>query len=117
MRGPGQSVLVVDDDPSLRMLVRVNLELEGFVVREAGTVDDARAEVDAARPAVVFLDMHLGKTSSSSLLDELRADGIPVVLVTGTADLEELRGRAEAVLPKPFLPDDLVSAAHRFAVG
>jgi CheY-like chemotaxis protein len=117
MKGPGHSVLVVDDDPSLRMLVRVNLELEGFVVREAGTIDAAQAEVAAARPAVVFLDMHLGSTSTHSLLDELRADGIPVVLVTGTADLDELRGRAEAVLPKPFLPDDLVSAAHRFAVG
>jgi len=117
MKDPGQSVLVVDDDPSLRMLCRVNLELEGFAVREAETVEAARAAVAAEQPGVVFLDMHLGRTTGDSLLGELRAAGIPVVLVTGTADLDGLRDRADAVLPKPFLPDDLVSAARRFTVG
>ena len=117
MTGPRPPVLVVDDDPSLRMLCRVNLELDGFDVCEAASVDEARAAVAELRPSVVFLDVHLGNTSSHALLDELRASGIPVVLVTGSADVDELRSRADGVLSKPFLPDDLVAAAKRLAVG
>ena len=115
--GPRPPVLVVDDDPSLRILCRVNLELDGFEVREAASIDEARGAVAAARPAVVFLDVNLGGTTSRPLLEELRAAGIPVVLVTGTADIDEWRSAADAVLSKPFLPDDLVAAANRLAVG
>ena len=117
MTGPRPPVLVVDDDPSLRMLCRVNLELDGFDVREAASVDEARAALAERRPSIVFLDVHLGNTSSHVLLDELRESGIPDVLVTGSADIDDLRGRADAVLSKPFLPDDLVAAAKRLAVG
>ena len=39
--GDGYTILVVDDDPALRMLCRVNLELDGYAVLEAGSVDEA----------------------------------------------------------------------------
>ena len=45
--GAGHTVLVVDDDPALRMLCRVNLELDGYTVLEAGSVDDAAASATA----------------------------------------------------------------------
>ena len=116
--GPaGASILVVEDDPSLRLVCRVNLELENFRVREAEGVADARAAVAAERPALVFLDLHLGAGASDGFLEELRADGIPVVLVSGTVDLAEYRERATAVIPKPFDPADLVAAAHRHAAS
>ena len=111
-----RSVLVVEDDPSLRLLARVNLELEQFEVREAGTIEDARAAVEAERPDVVLLDVHLGGVASDELLEELRGSGIPVVVVTGTADLEQYRERADDVLGKPFEPGDLVAAARRHCV-
>jgi DNA-binding NtrC family response regulator len=111
------TVLVVDDDPSLRMLSRVNLELDGFDVREAATAADARAAVAQERPDVVLLDVNLGAEASDDFLDELRAAGIPVVLVTGTADIETYRARANAILGKPFLPSELVDTARRLAVG
>jgi DNA-binding NtrC family response regulator len=106
-------ILVVEDDPSLRLLYRVNLDLEGYRIAEAATVDAARRAVEAERPALVFLDVHLGDAPSDILLDELRSDGIPVVLVSGTADVEHYRGRATEVLRKPFEPNDLIGAAHR----
>jgi len=113
----GASILVVEDDPSLRLVCRVNLELEKFRVREADGVEGARAAVAAERPALVFLDLHLGHGASDDLLDEIRAEGIAVVLVSGTVDVTEYEGRATAVMPKPFDPADLVAAAHRHAAS
>ena len=109
----GASILIVEDDPSLRLVCRVNLELESFRVREAEGVDEARAAVADERPALVFLDLHLGAGASAAFLEELRAEGIPVVLVSGTVDVAEYEGRASQVMPKPFDPADLVAAAHR----
>jgi DNA-binding NtrC family response regulator len=115
--GPTPSILVVEDDAALRLVCRVNLELENFRVREAGGVDEARAAVRVERPALVFLDLHLGAAASDELLDELRREGIPVVLVSGTADISEYAGRASAVMPKPFEPSELIDAARRYSVG
>lgn len=112
---PRSIALVVDDDPSLRTLVRVNLELEGFAVREAGTVGDARAAVERERPDVVLLDVHLGGEASTPLLASLREQGIPVALVTGSVDVEEYRDAADAILAKPFMPENLVDVARRLA--
>jgi DNA-binding NtrC family response regulator len=108
------SVLVVEDDASLRLLSRVNLELERFEVREAATLDEARAAVAAERPGMVFLDVHLRGEATDVLLGELRQAGIPVVVVTGTADIDQYRERADEVLSKPFEPAALIAAARRF---
>jgi DNA-binding NtrC family response regulator len=117
MQGRTDSILVVEDDPSLRLLCRVNLELEGYTVREAATIDEAREELAASRPLMVFLDVHLGRESSDEVLDELRDARIPVCLVTGTADVAEYRDRATEVLMKPYAPEALIDAARRLAAG
>jgi DNA-binding NtrC family response regulator len=111
--GEASSILVVEDDAALRMVCRINLELDRFRVREAASLEEARIAVAAERPALVFLDLHLGRGASDDLLDELTASGIPVVLVSGTVDVSDYRDRATAVMPKPFDPSELVAAAHR----
>jgi DNA-binding response OmpR family regulator len=113
--GGDELVLVVEDDPSLRLLCRLNLELEHFRVQEASSIDEARARIEGERPRVVFLDIYLAGEPTDLLLDELREAGIPVVVVTG-ADTEQYRDRADDVLGKPFAPADLVAAARRYAV-
>ncbi len=97
------------------MLSRVNLELDGFSVREASTIAEADAAVAAERPDVVLLDVHLGSEASTPLLGRLRGAGIPVVLVTGSVDIDEYRDRADTVLAKPFEPTELVEIARRLA--
>lgn len=115
MQPPKPIALVVDDDPALRLLIRVNLELEGFDVREAASVSEADAALAADRPAVVLLDMHLGSESSASLLRHYRDEGIPVAVVTGSVDVDDYTDLADAVLSKPFLPTVLVEIARRLA--
>jgi DNA-binding NtrC family response regulator len=115
MGGAAATVLVVDDDHGLRTLSRIVLELEGFVVREASSLEEAEAALDAARPDVVLLDVHLGPRASDELFTRLRADGIPVVAVTGTADISEYRDHADATLIKPFDPAALVEMVKRLA--
>jgi DNA-binding response OmpR family regulator len=111
----GLSALVVDDDAAIRVLVRINLELEGFAVSEAATLAEAEASVERERPAVVLLDVHLGAEDSSGLLADLRAVGIPVAVVTGSADIEDYEDLADGVLAKPFQPDTLIELARRLA--
>ena len=98
-------VLVVDDEPSLRLLCRVNLELEGYLVREAGTLKAARAELEHTVPDVILLDVHVGADDGLELLDEIEALDLPtrVILLSGTSEIRpELRERVDAVLGKPF---------------
>ncbi len=106
---------MVDDDAALRLLMRVNLELAGFEVLDAGTLAAAEAATSNGRLDVVLLDVHLGGVDTDALLDRLRADGIPVALVTGSADIDLYRDRADAVLTKPFNPQVLVEMAERLA--
>ncbi|HUK98940.1 MAG TPA: response regulator [Gaiellaceae bacterium] len=107
-------VLVVDDDPSLRLLCRVNLEHAGFQVAEAATVEEAEAALDD-RPDVVLLDVHLGGSESTGVLRRIHEEHIPVAIVTGSVDVAEYRGIADAVLSKPFVPAMLVEVASRLA--
>ena len=100
-----KDVLVVDDERSLRLLCRVNLDLEGHTVREAATVAEARRELERATPDVVLLDIHVGADDGLELLDEIAALELPtrVVLLSGTSEVgPELRARVDSVLGKPF---------------
>jgi DNA-binding response OmpR family regulator len=115
MQASRPRALVVDDDAALRMLVRVNLELDGFDVLEASTIEEAG---DAARDGaidVALLDVHLAGCDTHSLRARLQAAGIPVALVTGSVDVDEYRDEADGVLTKPFDPQTLVELARRLA--
>ncbi|MFL5960106.1 MAG: response regulator [Gaiellaceae bacterium] len=108
-------VLVVDDEASIRLLCRVNLELDGHDVLEADTLADARATLAAEDVDVVLLDVHLHGERSDALVAECRArrPPIPVVVVTGSADVTEERlTEADAILPKPFELDALLTTVR-----
>ena len=108
-------MLVVDDEPSLRLLCRVNLELEGFDVVEAGTIREAREQLEEGTVAVVLLDVHIGADDGRELLDELRAQESPtrVLMLTGTADLATTSfDAADRVMAKPFDTADLVAVVR-----
>jgi DNA-binding response OmpR family regulator len=110
------TVLVVDDDVSLRLLCRVNLELDGYRVLEAPTVAEAEDMLLAEPVDVVLLDVHVGPESGIELMRNLRERGgaPPVVLVTGSARLDaETRAEADGVVGKPFHLDELRDVVRR----
>jgi DNA-binding NtrC family response regulator len=116
--GGGKTILVVDDEPSIRLLCRVNLELERYRVLEAGTLDDARSLLEQEDVDVLLLDLHVSGADGATLLRELqdRESGTRVALLTGTVDLKELDvAMADAVLAKPFSLETLVGTVQTLA--
>jgi DNA-binding response OmpR family regulator len=111
----GERVLVIDDEPPIRLLCRVNLEAEGMEVFEAR---DGLGGVELARtksPDVILLDVMMpgldGWRVAEELLDDERTRLIPIIFLTARA---ELRDRARGLdlggvdyVTKPFNPVDL----------
>jgi len=112
------TILVADDEPSIRLLCRVNLELEGHRVREAGTLDEARAALDQNDVDVLLIDVHLGKHDGRDLVRELRGRGLelPVALLTGSVALShDERAGADELIEKPFALEELAEVVRRLA--
>jgi len=111
-------VLVVDDDPSIRLLCRVNLELDGHEVLEANSLGTARGSLEEEDVDVVVLDVHLYNERSDALVAECHArrPPIPVVLVTGSVEITDAGlSDADAILPKPVALDQLLSTVRNLA--
>ena len=112
----GPTVLIVDDDASLRLLCRVNLELDGYRVVEAPDVGEAEDALREGGVDVVLLDVHVGRESGLELMRSLRerTGSPPVVLFTGSAQLDaETRAEADGVVAKPFRLEDLLGVVRR----
>ena len=113
---PSHTVLVVDDDAAIRFLCRVNLELDGWAVHEAGTLEQARQTLAANPVDVVVLDVHVGADSGLDFIAEVRElnPGVPVVLLTGSVGSPDLEGvDVDAVISKPFTLDQLTGTVGR----
>ena len=129
---PGSSyagwVLVCDDTASIRLLIRINLELAGFEVLEC---TDGRAALDLLNrhrkrlPRVLILDAQMRRLDGWDTMAELRADPVfaklPVLMVTAALQQRErersVAAGVDAFLPKPFDPDELVSVVRDLAAN
>jgi DNA-binding response OmpR family regulator len=110
--------LVVDDDESLRMLCRINLELDGYRVIEAGSLAEARDALAAGGIDAMLLDLHLGDGDGRDLLASLGSDRPPVALFTGSEAIgPELQSAADAVLAKPFGIERLAETVRGLIAG
>ena len=119
MDSPSHTVLVVDDDASIRFLCRVNLELDGWTVHEAGAIHQARETLAATPVDIVLLDVHVGVDSGLDFIAEIRKrhPGVPVVLLTGSVGSPHLDGvDAEAVISKPFTLDQLTGTLGKLVL-
>jgi ribonuclease P protein subunit RPR2 len=114
-------VLIVDDDPALRLLLRTTLAADGFEVEEVESADQAAQVLRFWRPNVVVLDVGLPGADGLALCRELKGspsnENVAVMLLTGadTTEEEARAAGAEAFLRKPFSPLELVGRMERFA--
>ena len=111
-------LLVVDDEPHIGLLLKLQLESRGYELRLARSLFEARAALidDAERPDGVLLDLHLPDGSGVELLRELRARpataALPIIILTAEGEervLQEARSLGAATVTKPFSPSKLTA--------
>lgn len=106
-------VLIVDDEPNVRLLYRSTLDSPSFAIHEADSAESALKELKLRTHDVAILDLRMPGMNGMELLSEMRKQGIntPVVIITAYGDVPD---RVKAFnlgaidfLQKPLLPDQL----------
>ena len=112
-------VLVVDDDPQVVRLLRVNLELEGYDVVSASDGNEALEAVAAEDPDLVVCDVMMPGIDGTEVVRRLRADNVktPVVMLSAKAMRSDMRkgldAGADEYVTKPFDPAELIEVVDR----
>jgi CheY-like chemotaxis protein len=108
-------VLVVDDEPSFRFLLRVTFESAGYEVTEAGDGEAALAEVASAPPDLISTDYMMPLLDGGGLIRRLRLDpataAIPIIMISNSEGAEERAPEADVFLRKPLEPNVLLGQA------
>ena len=104
MDGVGQRlVIVADDDAAIRLLCRVNLELEGYRVLEATGLEEISRIADEIEVARVVRE---------------RRPEVPIAFLSGSVDFSERSAAvSDAAIHKPFTLEELIGTVHRLAGG
>jgi response regulator RpfG family c-di-GMP phosphodiesterase len=117
-------VLLVDDDASLRALLRTTFDVFDIDVQEAGSAAEARPLINGTKPDVIVLDVMMPDVDGIEFCRQLKTDPatreIGVVLLSGSeggARVAADAAGAEAFVPKPFSPLELLAVVERLAGG
>ena len=101
-------VLVIDDEPPIRKLLRVGLSAQGYAVNEAQNAAAARLSVEEDQPDLIVLDLGLPRLDGLEVCRRLRTEGqsVPVLILTARADEVDtvigLDAGADDYVTKPF---------------
>jgi excisionase family DNA binding protein len=114
-------VLIVDDDARLREYVRVNLEAEGYEVREAASAEEALSALGEESPDLILLDVMMPEVDGWEALRRIQehtgVGAIPVIMFSGKVNGEsadEARSRgAQGFIGKPFDPRSLIESTRQ----
>jgi CheY-like chemotaxis protein len=112
------AVVVADDDDAMRMLCRVNLELEGYRVLEAGSGDELdRLLAEEKGISLLLLDIHLGDRDGMEVARTLRKarPEIPIAFLTGSGfySRDDADAVGDATIRKPFTLEELTGTVSR----
>ena len=116
-----QEILIVDDEPDIRMLIEGILEDEGYSVRQAGDFDAAIAAFRHRRPSLVILDIWLqgSRLDGLGILQAIHSEEpqVPVVMISGHGTIETavaaIQQGAYDFIEKPFKSDRLLLIVRR----
>jgi excisionase family DNA binding protein len=114
-------ILIVDDDDRLREFVRVNLEMEGYAVREASSADEGLTALEDEPPDLILLDVMMPQVDGWEMLRRVQerhgVGAIPVIMFSGKVDEESLKTAAsrgaQGFIGKPFNPQDLIESTKQ----
>ena len=116
-REAGPLVLIVDDDEKMREFVRVNLEMEGYAVIEAGNADEGLGAVEEQAPDLILLDVMMPGVDGWEMLrriQERHGGSIPVIMFSGKVDEADVASRgAQGFIGKPFDPGQLIESTKQ----
>jgi ribonuclease P protein subunit RPR2 len=116
-------ILLVDDDPGLRVLLRTTFEIIDIDVEEAHSAAEAQKRIEASRPDVIVLDVAMPVTDGLFFCRALKSDPatreIPVIVLSGSGsnEAEAKKAGAAAFLNKPFSPLDLLALVEHVSGG
>jgi len=108
-----RTILVVDDEPEVRKVLRIGLEAEGYRILEASNRDELFDAVQAETVDLITLDLMLGGEDGLDIARTLRAtQNIPVLIITGRASPDDrvlgLESGADDYIVKPFRVREVV---------
>lgn len=117
MPNESKTILVVDDDPKIRLLLRRCLESDGYNVVEAANSQDVDRHMDEQTIDLVTLDLQLGSDSGLNIAAKLRAKSkIPIIMVTAKTDVIDkivgLEMGADDYISKPFHIREVLARVH-----
>ncbi|MED4601689.1 response regulator transcription factor [Paenibacillus validus] len=110
-----KKILVVDDEPSISMLIEFNLKLVGFEVHCVYDGEEVFSAIPQFRPDLIVLDLMLPKMDGIQVCRKLRSQNnmVPIVMLTAMQDLSDkiagLDNGADDYMTKPFSPQELIS--------
>lgn len=113
----GDRILVIDDDPDVRSVVEITLQLGGFVVDAAADGPEGLRRIAQAEPDAVVLDVMMPELDGIEVLRQIRSDAryshVPVLLLTAKAGVEDrvagLECGADDYVTKPFEGEELIA--------
>jgi excisionase family DNA binding protein len=119
--GRPRTILIVDDDARIREFVRVNLEMEGYSVREAASAEEGLAALDEESPDLILLDVMMPEVDGWEMLRRVQerhgVGSIPVIMFSGKVDEQDLKGAAQrgaqGFIGKPFNPQQLIESTKQ----
>ena len=119
--GGPRTILIVDDDARLREFVRVNLEMEGYTVREAANAAEGLAALEEESPDLILLDVMMPQMDGWEMLQRVQerhgVGAIPVIMFSGKVDEQDLEGArqrgAQGFIGKPFNPQQLIESTKQ----
>ena len=108
------TILIIEDEPAIRRLLRTTLNAQGYQVGEAATGAEGLAAIASQAPDLVMLDLGLPDIDGLEIIRRLRSDSsVPLIVLTARSDertkVKALDLGADDIVTKPFGAEELVA--------